>query len=171
MHTIAHGECTDTVRESALKVDSGRKISCRTRESNLRRRRVGPMRYQLSYIPTPSRIFAYWSHKKRIQSVYCEQPVVLKENLVTTITFKVLCLSSILFQSFELLNCISDWIYRVRVLNHAQTECFFLWQIWFSTQRRIPVTGRFSSSHHAVPEVSESGHQSPITLAANTEGT
>ena len=47
--------CTDTVRESALKVDAGRKIPCRTGESNLRRRRAGPMLYQLSYIPTTSR--------------------------------------------------------------------------------------------------------------------
>ena len=44
---------TDTVRESALSVDSGRKISPRTGESNLRRRRVGLELYQLSYIPTP----------------------------------------------------------------------------------------------------------------------
>ena len=44
--------CTDTVRESALKVDSGRKIFCRTGESNLRRQRAGPMLYQLSYLPT-----------------------------------------------------------------------------------------------------------------------
>ena len=43
----------DTVRESALKVDSGRKIPCRTGESNLRLRRAGPMLYQLSYIPIP----------------------------------------------------------------------------------------------------------------------
>ena len=28
MNAIAHGGCTDTVRESALKVDSGRKIHC-----------------------------------------------------------------------------------------------------------------------------------------------
>ena len=35
--------CTDTLRESALKVDSGRKIPCRTGESNLRQRRDGPM--------------------------------------------------------------------------------------------------------------------------------
>ena len=41
------------VRESALKVDSGRKIPCRTRKSNLRQRRAGPTLYQLSYIPTP----------------------------------------------------------------------------------------------------------------------
>ena len=34
--------CTDTVRESALKVGSGRKIPCRTRESNLPQRRAGP---------------------------------------------------------------------------------------------------------------------------------
>ena len=38
--------CRDTVRESALKVDSGRKIPCRTRESNLRQRHDGPMLYQ-----------------------------------------------------------------------------------------------------------------------------
>ena len=30
MHAIAHGSCTDIVRESALKADSGRKIPCRT---------------------------------------------------------------------------------------------------------------------------------------------
>ena len=30
MHAIAHECCRDTVRESALKVDSGRKIPCRT---------------------------------------------------------------------------------------------------------------------------------------------
>ena len=34
---------TDTERETALKVDSGRKIPCRTGESNLRRRRDSPM--------------------------------------------------------------------------------------------------------------------------------
>ena len=44
--------CTDTVRESALKVGSGRKISSRTRESNLPQRRAGPELYPLSYIPT-----------------------------------------------------------------------------------------------------------------------
>ena len=44
--------CTDSVRESALKVDSGRKIPCRTGESNLRRQFDGPMLYQLIYLPT-----------------------------------------------------------------------------------------------------------------------
>ena len=44
--------CTDTVRESALKVDSGRKIPCRPWESNLRRRHAGPILYQLGHIPT-----------------------------------------------------------------------------------------------------------------------
>ena len=43
--------CTDTVTESALKVDFGRKIPCLTGQSNLRQRRVGPTHYQLSYIP------------------------------------------------------------------------------------------------------------------------
>ena len=44
--------CTDTVTESALKVDSVRKSPRRTGESNLRRQRAGPMVYELSYIPT-----------------------------------------------------------------------------------------------------------------------
>ena len=34
MHAIAHMGCTDTVRESALKVDSGRKIPCHIGDSN-----------------------------------------------------------------------------------------------------------------------------------------
>ena len=51
MHAIVHGGA-NTVRESALKVDSGRKFSCHTGESNLRQQRAGPMLFQLSYIPT-----------------------------------------------------------------------------------------------------------------------
>ena len=34
VHVIAHGGCTDTVRESPLEVDSERKIPCRTEDSN-----------------------------------------------------------------------------------------------------------------------------------------
>ena len=49
--------CKDTVREPAPKVDSGRKILCRTGESNLRQRRAGPMLYQLSYVPTPIALY------------------------------------------------------------------------------------------------------------------
>ena len=37
--------CTDTVRESALKADCGRKLPCRTGESNLRERHAGPTFY------------------------------------------------------------------------------------------------------------------------------
>ena len=44
--------CVDTVRESALKVDPGRKIPCRARQANLCQRRAGPTLYQLSYIPS-----------------------------------------------------------------------------------------------------------------------
>ena len=43
IHAIAHGDVRTHVRESALKVDSRRKIPCRTGESNLRQRRDGPM--------------------------------------------------------------------------------------------------------------------------------
>ena len=58
VHTDVHAcncvrRCADTTRESALKVDSGRKIPCCTEESNLRRQRAGPMLYQLSYFPMP----------------------------------------------------------------------------------------------------------------------
>ena len=53
MHVNAHESCTNTVRESALKVDFGGKIPCRTGQSNLPQRRAGPMLYQMSYIPTP----------------------------------------------------------------------------------------------------------------------
>ena len=41
------------MRESALKVDSGGKIPCHTRESNLPQQHACLMLYQLSYIPTP----------------------------------------------------------------------------------------------------------------------
>ena len=51
MHAIAHGGVQTHVRESALRVDCGRKIPCRTGESNPRQRRDGPMLYPLSYIP------------------------------------------------------------------------------------------------------------------------
>ena len=44
--------CTDTVRESGLKVHSRRKIHCRTGEWNPRQQRAGPALYQLSYIPS-----------------------------------------------------------------------------------------------------------------------
>ena len=52
LHTDAMAQegCTGTVRESALKADPGRKIPCRTRESNLPERRAGPTLYQLIYV-------------------------------------------------------------------------------------------------------------------------
>ena len=43
--------CTDTVRGSALKVKSERKIPCHTGESNQTQRRAHPMLYQLSHVP------------------------------------------------------------------------------------------------------------------------
>ena len=43
MHAIAHGGVRTHVRECALKGDSGRKIPCRTEESNQRQRRDGLM--------------------------------------------------------------------------------------------------------------------------------
>ena len=46
MHSGAHRTRTGTVRVSVLKVNSGRKIPCRTRESNLRQRHDGPILYR-----------------------------------------------------------------------------------------------------------------------------
>ena len=51
MHAIEHGGVR-TPKESALEVDSGRKISCPTGESNLRQWRACPTLHQLSSIPT-----------------------------------------------------------------------------------------------------------------------
>ena len=44
--------CTDTVRESALKVNSRRKFPCCTGELNLPQQCASPTFYQLSYLPT-----------------------------------------------------------------------------------------------------------------------
>ena len=51
MHAIAHGVVRTHVRESSLKVDSGRKIPCRTGESNLRKRPDGPTLSQTELHP------------------------------------------------------------------------------------------------------------------------
>ena len=52
VNVIAHSGCVDTIRESALETDSGRKMLCRTRDSNPHQRCAGlfsRMLYQLSY--------------------------------------------------------------------------------------------------------------------------
>ena len=51
MHAIAHGGYGHCKRV-CTEVDSGRKIPCRTGESNLRRRRAASMLYQLSLFPS-----------------------------------------------------------------------------------------------------------------------
>ena len=58
MHAVALGGVRTHVRESALKVDSGGKIPCRTGESNLRPQRAGSTLYQLSYIPARPRLLS-----------------------------------------------------------------------------------------------------------------
>ena len=62
--------CTDTLRESALKVDFGRRISCLTGESNLPQRRAG-LPTQLSYIPGPklSNSSLFFSSSKSLRSI------------------------------------------------------------------------------------------------------
>ena len=56
LHAIAHRGCRDTVRESALTADSGRKIPCCTGDSNRHQDcawHFSRMLYQLSY-PSPN---------------------------------------------------------------------------------------------------------------------
>ena len=62
--------CTDTVRlrESALKVDSGRNFSCRTGGLNLRLRRAGPTLYRLSY-NTGSSLEGDWMGPKSLEVI------------------------------------------------------------------------------------------------------
>ena len=76
--------CTDTVRESALKVDFRRKIPCCNGESNLRQQRASPMLYQLSHIPHPiygrtsfgKQRQAICNCLKRLQSTRSQRPLI-----------------------------------------------------------------------------------------------
>ena len=54
MHAIAQGGVRTHVRECALRVDSGKKIPCRTGESNLRQRHDGLMLKPTELHPHPS---------------------------------------------------------------------------------------------------------------------
>ena len=65
--------CTDTVRESALKVDSGSEIPCRIAEY-LRQRRAGPLFYQLSYTPTPLKPEAISARRCKTWFCRCKMP-------------------------------------------------------------------------------------------------
>ena len=62
MHAISHGGCADTVKESALKVDSRKKIPCPTGDSNPRQYRALAFSrtfYPLSY-PGPASSMLHW---------------------------------------------------------------------------------------------------------------
>ena len=68
MHVVAQRGCTNTVRESALKVDSGIKMTSRTGETNQPQRDACPTLYQLGYIPILILVCQYavvskWSHQ------------------------------------------------------------------------------------------------------------
>ena len=51
MHATAHGGCTHTVRESAPKGDTGRKVPCRTGQSNLRQHCAWLSAFQSDALP------------------------------------------------------------------------------------------------------------------------
>ena len=93
-----HG-CADTVRESALKVDCGRKIPCRTGESNLRQRHDGPMLYQWATSPP------LWAQLpcslKRLSPLPPPHPLFLRISLFLCLYLSV-CLSFCFFFPFSL---------------------------------------------------------------------
>ena len=65
MHAIAHGGVQTHEKESALTVDSGRKIPCGTRELNLHQQQASPT---LPTEPHPHHV-SYQSHTNNIQKV------------------------------------------------------------------------------------------------------
>ena len=66
VHTGVYGH----TKESALLVDSRRKIPCRLVESNLRQQRAGPTLYQLSYIPNNRLVFTLLSYRTQTRVGY-----------------------------------------------------------------------------------------------------
>ena len=70
--------CADTVRESALKLGSGRKIPCRTGDSNLRQRRAGPIWFDLN-------IFHYQKNKNKTKMTTTKNPNVTPNNVRTVL--------------------------------------------------------------------------------------
>ena len=72
----------DTVRESALKIDPGRKISCRAGESNLRQRCAGPTLYQLCYIPLYGSHFESLRGWRRDTKLSTEPPLQTAEAML-----------------------------------------------------------------------------------------
>ena len=77
--------CTDTVRESALKVDSRRKIPCLTGMSNLCRRRAGSVLCQLSYISDPEASARGSVLLRIVQEQMCSYKQCQSHNLTTHI--------------------------------------------------------------------------------------
>ena len=72
MYASAHWGCTDTITESALKADSGRKISCCTRDSILCQYYSYSTKWAIS-IQLECKIWLYWviSHPLKVFSYSC----------------------------------------------------------------------------------------------------
>ena len=135
MDAIAHGGCTDTVRESALKLDSGRKIPCRIRESNLRRQCAGPMHCKLSYIPRLGWHFMP-SQPQKIKSGLKKQTsacllIILHTRHQTTNSLKPI---------FKNLSW-HKWIQNVSALSWASFSCENK-DTWFTRYRKAVCSSR-----------------------------
>ena len=89
MHVTGYEGCTETVRESALKLvkaDSGRKISCRTGDSNPQQYCAwlfSRTLYQLSYPPPPP---PPKKKKKKTLVICTNKNAMLKQNALTMYT-------------------------------------------------------------------------------------
>ena len=88
MHATAHGGVQTHLTESALKVDPGKTIPYRAKESNLRQRRAGLTLYLLSYTPILTPTWTLGSDSEfrfSPQSAQCNMVVESKACSVVTV--------------------------------------------------------------------------------------
>ena len=150
--------CTDKVRESALKVDCGRKIPCSSGESNPCWRCASQMLYQLSYIPT----IRSWSSS-----------LVWKGKVLWRLSYKV---SKMLLQlQLRKCNCKVwiEWLVLYHFPTCVQTSCRDTQQRftsisarsqcqWCRERRRRWSSG---STHNSSTKISESGVHAAMPFA------
>ena len=138
MHVIAHGGCVDTVRESALEVDSGRKIPCSTCDSNMCQYCAWPFSgtlYQLSCsLPHLSGclVVNYYSVHSRFnfKCVCCLQALNSlaknRERKLTSLTIRFTGQNPFFYNGMEfvvelklLFSCLGDYTHPFSQLTHV----------------------------------------------------
>ena len=152
MHVIAHRDCVNTVGESALEVDSGRKIPCHIRELSPHQNCIwlfGPMHYKVSY-PTPrvpwstgGPVLTCWVAVANGQS--CKDKVHLTFDL-QLLRFFICFLSSEQFTCFGRTLC-----QKTRsscFLNDAVATLYSKWVDLLNLRQNLPSFCNSTSLHH-----------------------